>query len=270
MALSKEKKITPALAEAYLKKNTDNRPLQMRHVDFLVTEILAGRWRSTGDPIKFSKSGKLIDGQHRLSAILKSKKTVLCFVIEGLEDDVFKVLDTNKPRTGKDLLALNGVKNELSTAAVIRNLLSIQEKGFVKSITKDRGFGAGIKAYSNEVILDFWQNNKYIEKEISFISVGYTRFNHTTLTVIATLYHIMVKKDKKLADEFFSKYFEGYSLDKTNPIFILRSKVSQDIKGKLTNRDKIILFIMAWNLCRQKRTCIDLKVPKDLAIPEII
>ena len=62
--------ITPELAAEFLKKNKSNRPLSSKHVIALAGSIERGEWMFTGESIKFSESDTLLDGQHRLSAIV--------------------------------------------------------------------------------------------------------------------------------------------------------------------------------------------------------
>ena len=65
--------ITPKIAEQYLAKNSNNYSrLYKATVDQYAYEMLNGEWIFNGEAIKFNKSGKLVDGQHRLSAIVKS------------------------------------------------------------------------------------------------------------------------------------------------------------------------------------------------------
>src|SRR6185369_8200893 len=94
-----EKLITPLLAEHYLTKNTTNRRVTQTNVDYLTDQMRKGLYKeNTGETIKFSRSGKLIDGQHRLLAIVKSGKSFKFTIAEDLEDNVFHVLDTGKTR----------------------------------------------------------------------------------------------------------------------------------------------------------------------------
>lgn len=64
--------VTPDLAEMFLKNNSANRKLRVTHVDMFVRELQAGTFRTTHQGVAISKSGKLLDGQHRLSAIVKA------------------------------------------------------------------------------------------------------------------------------------------------------------------------------------------------------
>jgi hypothetical protein len=96
--------ISPELARQWLNLNIGNRPASQAHVAKLERFIREGKWKMTGDPIRFSKTGKLIDGQHRLQAILNSGSTVQCVVMRDLEDEIFNVIDSGKSRQKSDIL----------------------------------------------------------------------------------------------------------------------------------------------------------------------
>ena len=75
--------ITPERATQILAtQNTGNRSISRRHVAVLAEEIKAGRWKLNGDTICFNGS-RLIDGQHRLSAIAASGIPVESLVVYG-------------------------------------------------------------------------------------------------------------------------------------------------------------------------------------------
>ena len=96
--------ISPETARQWLERNIGNRPASPSHVAKLEKAIKDGKWKMTGDPIRFSKTGKLIDGQHRLQAILNSGMTVTCVVMRDLDDEIFDVLDSGKGRQKSDVL----------------------------------------------------------------------------------------------------------------------------------------------------------------------
>ena len=76
--------ITPEMAEQWLKKNPNNRSIRFATVKSYAKQMLAGDWDITGQAISFDTEGKLIDGQHRLSAIILAKKPVKMLVATGL------------------------------------------------------------------------------------------------------------------------------------------------------------------------------------------
>lgn len=63
--------VTPELALSLLGKNRKNqRPLAARRVREMARAMKTGGWISNGDVIRIDKNGSLIDGQHRLSAVV--------------------------------------------------------------------------------------------------------------------------------------------------------------------------------------------------------
>ena len=50
------------------KYNNGNRPLKKDHVKNLASSLKNNEWMLNGEAIAFSKSGDLLDGQHRLTA----------------------------------------------------------------------------------------------------------------------------------------------------------------------------------------------------------
>ena len=98
--------VTPALAESFLLANTDNRTKRGWWVGSLTGMIKRGEWIPTHQGVAFSKSGKLIDGQHRLEAIVESNISVEMLVVTDVRDDAYKVLDNGIKRTLSDLTGM--------------------------------------------------------------------------------------------------------------------------------------------------------------------
>ena len=101
--------ISPEYASQLLECNTHNRPLNINRAKKIADAILRGEWQLNGDAIRLSKSGVLLDGQHRLKAIDISGVQVQSILITGLDDDVFNTIDTNaNTRTSSDIRYLDG------------------------------------------------------------------------------------------------------------------------------------------------------------------
>jgi hypothetical protein len=118
--------ITPAIAQAYLEKNTANRNLRECFVSYLANEMIAGRWKLTNQGIAFFTDGTLADGQHRLSAIIQSGATVDMQVTRGMEKDAMSAIDVGAKRSIADFLHLHhGVKDANAVVAAARQIISI-------------------------------------------------------------------------------------------------------------------------------------------------
>jgi hypothetical protein len=100
--------VGPDMAAQWLEGNVRNRRIDQKHVDCLAQEMMAGRWNTTHQGIAFDANGTLIDGQHRLWAILQSGCTVRMPVSIGLPADCIDTIDGMKARSPVDRMTLSG------------------------------------------------------------------------------------------------------------------------------------------------------------------
>ncbi|MCD8302561.1 MAG: hypothetical protein LUC44_06035, partial [Prevotellaceae bacterium] len=103
-------------------------------------------------PITFSEEGRLLNGQHRLKAVVKSGKTVRMAVMRGVSVKDFSVIDTGMMRTSSDILSIAQVPNYTSVASIIGRYLYYSDANYGRMFT------------SREEVLDiyladseFWQ-----------------------------------------------------------------------------------------------------------------
>lgn len=72
--------ITPQMAKRWLEHNEGNRPINHAAVNVMVKDILANQWDTSHQGIAIASDGTVVDGQHRLTAIVKANKTVKMWV----------------------------------------------------------------------------------------------------------------------------------------------------------------------------------------------
>src|SRR3990167_8904443 len=112
--------IPPDLAAKWLKRNHINRPLQRRHVVHYVNAIKAGEWDdANGETIIFSDEHDLMDGQHRLTAVVESQRAIVSLVVFGVSTKKRGSIDTGARRQFGDYLGMYGEKNAKQLAAVL-------------------------------------------------------------------------------------------------------------------------------------------------------
>lgn len=128
MFSSKIERITPDIARGYLQYNTYNRSLSNKAVDVLADQMQRGQWQMNGQAIIFADNGKLLDGQHRLYAIIKSGVAVETVVTRGISEEAFKTIDLTRGRSAGDIFTIAGVKNAKAIAAGLGRL-ALLEKG---------------------------------------------------------------------------------------------------------------------------------------------
>lgn len=100
--------IGPQLASEILAAQTGhhNRRLRPGAVARYAATMRAGTWVTAPEPLLFAPSGRLLNGQHRLNAVIKvgQPQTFLC--VFGVAEQVFEVLDRGAPRSLADALDL--------------------------------------------------------------------------------------------------------------------------------------------------------------------
>jgi len=105
--------VTPELAVEWLALNVKNRAKRAWWVNSLSNMMQRGEWITTHQGIAFSKDGVLLDGQHRLEAIIESGIAQEMLVVTGLDNDAYKVLDNGIKRTMSDLTGINARTSEV-------------------------------------------------------------------------------------------------------------------------------------------------------------
>lgn len=98
--------ITPEIAAEMLLHNEGNRKQSRSDIANLAKDMADGRFRLTHQAIAFDKAGNLIDGQHRLQAVVKSGVTVWMYVARYHELATAKALplDIGRKRTAAQIL----------------------------------------------------------------------------------------------------------------------------------------------------------------------
>lgn len=98
--------ISPIQAQALLEKKAQNRAISWPQVMVYARDMLAGNWKLTHQGVAFNEAGELVDGQHRLHAIVAANRTVEMQVTRGLEDASRLVIDDHRRRSPADVLAI--------------------------------------------------------------------------------------------------------------------------------------------------------------------
>jgi hypothetical protein len=100
--------VSPELATKWLEGNTHNRKVRDAVVARYAQDMKAGRWKQTHQGIAFDEEGVLIDGQHRLYAILEADVPIVLQVTYGLPMESQYVVDDGIKRSVVDILKING------------------------------------------------------------------------------------------------------------------------------------------------------------------
>jgi hypothetical protein len=121
--------VTRELAQAWLELNPKNRKLDKRNVSHLRDAIAQGEWYMNGEAIIFSDTGWLLNGQHRLWAVILCGIGVDVLVVRGVNVESFRTLDSGRARRAGEVLAMDGEKNSNKIAAAVQAALAFVDAG---------------------------------------------------------------------------------------------------------------------------------------------
>lgn len=240
--------VTPEDAAQMLEANGSNRPLNEQHVKRIARQITDGKWRFNGDTIKISSTNDILDGQHRLWAIIEAKTPVETIVVRGIEPDAFSTIDTiRKPRSGSDVLALIGVTNQRSTISVgLQWLVRWQRKTL-------EAYRAPQNKIENSDIETAYRDNPGIARAAERANKLRGVFNPGLLTFF---YFVLTNRNPELAERLMYTLENPSGIGMDDPFFRLRAY----FLNPNSRKDAIVsiaLMVKAANAAHKKK---DVKV----------
>ena len=240
-----KKKITPKMAHEFLRMNWSNRTVRNEHTDRIATDIREGRWQLNGESIKFDDDGHLIDGQHRLLAIIEADKAAETYIVTGAPKSTQRTLGGVIARTFSDELTMRGVPYASVCAgaaktAAIYDRFNFWEPKHVRQISVtdqadafDRHEDA-ILAAAKFVTRLYGQN-----KGGGFLP---------TQTMMAGQLVWMRRHDMKTADWFVERAYTGVALAHDEPVHLLRRMFNpRDVRRRMGFNLRNAVTIKAFN-----------------------
>lgn len=238
------KLVTPEMAMELLKRNINNRRLSERTVGYYAEQMRNNEWRLTGQGISISENGVILDGQHRLEAVVRAKTPVKFLIIYGVKDDTFANYDVGKNRSFGDVFDIQGIPYSSLVSSIIvsyhRRILGITHRPDHK------------KQLSKKNALTLYYKNAELFKEIAKNSTriySYSRLLRAAYMGGFMAYLIIEKKHSpEKVYSFFDQILSGRNIE-NNTILLLRDNLIKDGTGryKMSPKMKDALIIITWN-----------------------
>lgn len=258
--------ITPDLAAKWLATvNTHNRNLRPDRVASYARDMAAGEWLENGDSIRFDEAGVLLDGQHRLAAIVQADVSIPVLVVTGLPMRTQDTMDNGLHRKLSDVLTLRGETNTDLLAAVIRRAKSFTEH----ADSPMRGFARHKSVYTTTECLEFLHQHPEL-RAYSKASKNISKPSFIPAATVAVAYWLFASIDEGDAHEYMAQVSEGANLDSSDPVFLLRKRAVQMQRetGRYPGHIYLALMIKAWNAYRMGQKLTVLSYRSGGASPE--
>jgi len=235
--------VTPTLAEDWLKKNKNNRDFSEAHIRKLAGQMRDGKWQDNGETIKFAVGGELLDGQHRLMAVARSRMTQRMLIVQGLARDAFATIDVGRKRTAADAMKVSHIPEHKRVAVALPFILAYDRK--VQTEMR-------VHMTPNEA-LEFLKSYPDLPRVIS--ELGGKRCTLVSRYIFDALYYIFHRSDSVLAHEYMVALREGINIEACNAWRIVRERLIREASkapgtGKLDDKNMAALIIKGWNHSR--------------------
>lgn len=247
--------ITPEYARAIVRNSEDagfrNRNLNQKIVREYAYKMRNGLWKPSGQTISISKEGYLLDGNHRLHALIQAGVSLEINVSRNVPKDAFDVYDIGKQRTLADMLYIaRDVKYAPLITAGAKNIYKFLLFG-------ELGLGSGIKV-TRFILKDILPIIDRYPMELSEGAALYTSIRPKLLTQsnAVALYLIfgLINQDKR--DQFFKGIKDGLGLTGKDPRYLLREKMLADRRSNKNIMPTTVearYMVYAWNNFYQGR-----------------
>lgn len=259
--------VTPQLASEWLARNTNNRPLSRNTVQHLTGQIQRGEWQLTHQGIAFDEDGVLIDGQHRLAAVVKAGIAVPMTVAHGVPRTAFTVMDTGRKRTGRDALALAGEANTTHLAAALRGL-------HLYLNAPNSSWSGGVSLTSNDQLLTLLEHHPGI-REAVLHGAALNRGCRITVTAATIGWYVTSRERPEIDQTAWQEgVITGARLEPGDPRLTLRNTMLSLAAGKShrrrdDSREHLLYYLKAWNAWVEGRNIKLLRRSPNESMPSI-
>lgn len=210
----------------------DNRGISWTHVDTLVKKMKAGIWNANGEVIKINKFGVVVDGQHRLLAIMRSGITVEFDICYGLSEEAVYTMDEGRKRQLRDKLSREfpdlKKNNSYKEIALI----------YTKVIDYDATTESGYEAWGrrNRGTWNYPEVFKWVrkhKKDLEFVVSECKRLEAKVfmrpVSVMGALYFLCYRENPDAAIDFFTAMIEGigYAKGREDPAYWCRKEIER-------------------------------------------
>lgn len=230
--------LTPEVAANWLEAfNTSNRKIQPTHVNAIARDIRGGNWMMNAQPIAFegdpwSGSARLLNGQHRLQAVVKADAPIEVMVATGLPEEAFATFDMHARHAHRKYIA-KGDERVLAAAAKLQWRVDNQLAPGDRSSPSASEIQATIEAHP-ELMEAFPVSRKKEMQEVG--SAGILTF---------FIAHIR-REDDQLSELFLQQLMTGEGLERGNPLIKARAKLIGK-RGEITRRQVLGLLTDTWD-----------------------
>lgn len=239
--------VTPADAKQILMAMPVQRPVRQSHVARMAAAMKSGRWLKIHQGIAFDTNGRLIDGQHRLNAIIAADVAVPLRVNFNEPKESFSVLDRHERRVLADDLvtsgSISGRQDSKILAAAIR-IVVFYDAGQHPGLARKSSSGKDAVPVTHDEAWAALDRHQHLRAAVAY---AMSRKPILPRGITAGLGALFMDANPDKAREFLDAVLIGDGVHVGDPAYALREFLT---RGHLLSKNRpaiIVGTVRAWN-----------------------
>lgn len=230
----------PDMARALLKHNASNRKMNDRNWQDIKSFIECGEWHFNGDTVKISPEGELLDGQHRLRAIIEANKPCLLTIVTGVPREAFAYIDTmRRLRSFGDVVHLKGAGKYQNDVGRALAWLCRYDRDIIPQMQMPEN-----KIFNSDIELKF-ANCPRIQEAIERCAPAKPVVSHAML---ACVYYVLLRANQQeLAERMVNTLCDPTNVRSDDPFYHLRNWLINNKKKRGAAVNTMAVMIKACN-----------------------
>jgi len=252
--------INPAKAQAFLDATTTrNRNVNRHAVETYTAVMRSGKWQSNGEPIIIDDNGNVIDGQHRLHAIIRSNTAQDMLVVRGVDPSAFKTIDSGRKRRHGDLLSIANVQDPGMVAAAVAGIYTYEKTGTLSGQKSPAFSYLTHRGAEYDPVSEVLSRMPLLNESVKVGRKWRKRVpSNVAASLVSTMHYVLSKKSETDANQFFDDLIEMNFGGDDDPVRRLFKSCTENGRSELVGascRYAGAIFVKAWNHYRRGTAC---------------
>lgn len=244
----KRELITPQRARVLLDSNSpNNRNPRNSKITQYARDMASGNWHAnTGETIKISPEGLVLDGQNRLSAVVASKESIYFDMAYDVPAAAMQVIDSGAARSAADALQIAGAPERMVNSAVVRWAIMWDAGVYV-------GHSGGLRPTISEI------NVRYLKETDAFDAAARRgadcrRMGLGFPTPAGLAHYLFGRRNLEECKAFYDQLISGADLPAGSPVLTLSKRMVRSRVDRMKSAEQLALYIRAWNAFRDNKS----------------
>lgn len=243
--------ITPEMAETIIENNkrlfketngNKQRNVRWKTVDGYAKDMLEGRWKENGETIKFDKEGRLMDGQHRIWAVIKSGVPTEFLVVRGIENSAMDTIDVGLKRSLENALQFQAESYESGAAPIVKAKMQLDKKN--KNLGQSN---ANAEVTPPQMVEEYIKNECLYKEAVNYAKKKHKESEGTLKPAEVGSIYLHLTSTLNYDKEIVKEFFERLCSIRRNEKSIYKITMDKLDSIKKMSQERINEYMSCWN-----------------------